>query len=253
MLQSLNSLAQALHDQLSSIAEDNRVLSEKGDAHDLLQKEHAALQSQLEQLRSSASSIPLPTSPPPSDTDADGSLSLALSQSTERIRTLEASLHAATSRVHQLSRQLTDLQAAYATIQREKERDDLLLASSSPPSMGGIRTRGLGFSPTNEPTSPGLGLGRPPIISSRSVDMILPASVRQKRQVSLSALKARMDASKPLPSPSKMEAVVEGEGRSSPRRSDSSTHLAAQSQARKQFGDEIVFCCPACEGDLITL
>ncbi len=23
--------------------------------------------------------------------------------------------------------------------------------------------------------------------------------------------------------------------------------------SRKQFGDEIVFCCPACEGDLITL
>jgi hypothetical protein len=22
---------------------------------------------------------------------------------------------------------------------------------------------------------------------------------------------------------------------------------------RKQFGDEIMFCCPACEGDLITL
>ena len=229
------------------MAEDNRALSEKVDAHDLLQREHLALQSQLEQLRSSASSIPLPTSPPPSDTESDGTLALALSQSTERIRSLESALHAATSRVHLLSRQLTDMQAAYATIQ--KERDDPSAWSSS---VGG--TRGSFLSPTSEPTSPpGLGRARPPIVSNRSVDMSLPASVRQKRQVSLSALKARMDAPKSLLGPSNMDAVVEGEASASPRRSDQSTPVVAQSQMRKQFGDEIVFCCPACEGDLITL
>jgi hypothetical protein len=84
--------------------------------------------------------------------------------------------------------------------------------------------------------------------------MMLPPSVRHRRLVSLSALKARMEPPRPLASPSRLgiEAVSEGdegEGRMNGSVGLTPTHAPL----RKQFGDEIVFCCPACEGDLITL
>ena len=236
---------------MSSIAEGNRELSAKAEALDLLQRGYAAAPL-------SAASIPLPSSPPLPGSHAEA----------ERIRSLESALHASASRIHELSRQLTDMHAAYATAQRE--RDDALLAAPFSPAS----TRGFFLSPADETTpsrSPGLGsglgLGRPPSVPSRSsVDTMLPASVRQRRQVSLTALKARMEhppRSKPLTSPSRMEAVTEkesegvgggggggGGGEGGGRRGSG---VATPQRLRKQFGDEIVFCCPACEGDLITL
>lgn len=77
--------------------------------------------------------------------------------------------------------------------------------------------------------------------------MILPASVRHKRQVSLTALKARMEPARTVRS-SRLGSTTEedeGEVKVSP--------ASDRTRVRKQFGDEIVFCCPACEGDLITL
>ena len=198
------------------------------------------------------------------------------------------------------------MHAAYATAQRE--RDEAMAASSASFAGMGSGTRGL-FSPLDEsiPTtlyyhsnshSPGigigngstsgskngLGLGRPPLLPTRSnVDMILPASVRHKREVSLNALKARMQPTqtKPLRSPHLSKTISagglgnlneddevrngnqsehEGEGgnvdEDEDRRGIEETWAGRRTSwmmSRKQFGDEIVFCCPACEGDLITL
>jgi hypothetical protein len=66
---------------------------------------------------------------------------------------------------------------------------------------------------------------------------MLPASVRHKRQASLAGLKARMGPTRTVSGLGPMESVEEDLGLI----------------GRKQFGDEIMFCCPACEGDLITL
>jgi len=159
-----------------------------------------------------------------------------------RIRGLESALHSSAARVHSLSRQLTDMHAAYATAQ--KERDDALASSS----YSGSSTKGLFLSPADDSPSPGngIGLGRPPIVPTRSMDMVLPASVRHKRQVSLTALKARMEPTRTIPSPRMGLLAEEGE-------EEEAMETPSHMNSRKQFGDEIVFCCPACEGDLITL
>ena len=149
----------------------------------------------------------LETGGPPQDqsiSSLHASHTLELSRHAEQIRHLEASLHASTSRVHSLSRELFETQ---------KERDELVLSSKpSEPKFVGI-------------------------------DAILPANVRQKRQVSLAALKARMEQS--ASSSGKLQSVAEERG--------SASHTSGLGSVRKQFGDEIVFCCPACQGDLITV
>ena len=146
-----------------------------------------------------------PNGAPPTDESVStlrAAHTLELSRQAEQIRHLEASLHASTSRVHSLSRELFEAQ---------KERDQARVFDDGP---------------------------RSPSLDSRqfSVDSLLPANVRHKRQVSLAALKARMDSSV------KMEKIAEDSG-----------HTTGLGSVRKQFGDEIVFCCPACDGDLITL
>ncbi|ORY29119.1 hypothetical protein BCR39DRAFT_598805 [Naematelia encephala] len=130
---------------------------------------------------------------------ATSQLELLESEQAGRIRQLESALHTATSRVHALSKQVTD-----------NEPKGIFLSPKADSPIHDIEPR------------------RP-----RSIDSALPAAVRHKRQVSLTALKARMEPRSPLRST--MESVAE------------------ESDGRKQFGDEIVFCCPACEGDLITL
>jgi hypothetical protein len=135
------------------------------------------------------------------DTSISDERALEISQQAAKIRELEAALHAATSRVHSLTKQLA----------------------------------------TVPPTSPSANLfvdaKTPPIQRLPSVDLMLPASVRHKRQASLAGLKARMGPSRTVSGLGPMESVQEDLGLI----------------GRKQFGDEIMFCCPACEGDLITL
>lgn len=83
-------------------------------------------------------------------------------------------------------------------------------------------------------------------IRDRTLDY-LPASVRHKREVSLSALKARLGSQ-----------VTNGHGHTShasgatPANPTKGARLDNTS-VREQWGDEIMFCCPACEGDLINL
>ena len=172
--------------------------------------------------------------------------SLEISQHAERVRTLEKYLHTSTSRVHSLSRQLTELQTAYAAAVKDNDQNGFSPRASS--------SRGLFLSPDED------SIKSPPLPPSRpiGVDALLPASVRHKRQVSLSALKARMQPSyaRPPHSPTKIESVVEGEEPKDESRKGSTPSLRAlglRGAVRKQFGDEIVFCCPACEGDLVTL
>lgn len=126
---------------------------------------------------------------------------LEISQQAAKIRELEAALHAATSRVHSLTKQLSAIPLASPS-------QNLFVESKTPP------------------------IQRLP-----SVDLMLPASVRHKRQASLAGLKARMGPSRTVSGLGPMESVSEDLGLI----------------GRKQFGDEIMFCCPACEGDLITL
>ena len=167
---------------------------------------------------------------------------LEISQQAEKVRSLETALHAAESRVHALSRQLTDLQAA---------QSNMSLAS---PGQRGLFLSDEGSS-SYDRRSP-LGNARP-----TGVDALLPAHVRHKRQVSLSALKARMEPSVSHRSTGAPLGNVQEEG-GSRRGSTSSTGTpgvegkpaaSKRNGARLQFGDEIVFCCPACEGDLIEL
>jgi chromosome segregation ATPase len=135
------------------------------------------------------------------DTSISDERALEISQQAAKIRELEAALHAATSRVHSLTKQL----------------------SAAPP------------------TSPSQNLfldaKTPPVQRLPTVDLMLPASVRHKRQASLAGLKARMGPTRTVSGLGPMESVEEDLGLI----------------GRKQFGDEIMFCCPACEGDLITL
>jgi hypothetical protein len=157
---------------------------------------------------------------------------------------LEDSLLASASRADDLTRQLTDLHSAYATAQ--KERDDALAGTTFSPRGA----KSLFLSPADEhPRIPsGPGSPSPHVPMNRTVDAILPAAVRHRRQVSLSALKARMEPSSRVPSSRMAPLLEEGDA--------SASSLAEGRTLRhvpKQFGDEIVFCCPACEGDLITL
>jgi CII-binding regulator of phage lambda lysogenization HflD len=138
------------------------------------------------------------------DTAISDDRALEISQQAAKIRELEAALHAATSRVHTISRQL-------AAVPPTSPSSNLFLAASEEK--------------------------RPPVQRLPTVDLMLPASVRHKRQVSLAGLKARMGPSRTVSGLGPMESVSEDLGLI----------------GRKQFGDEIMFCCPACEGDLITL
>ncbi|KAK1922391.1 SMC prok B [Papiliotrema laurentii] len=153
---------------------------------------------------------------------------LELSQHAEKIRSLETSLHGAESRVHQLSRQLTDLQSQPG--------------ANSP---GESSSRGLFFSDDGVGAEGRSPLGRGP--RPTGVDALLPAHVRHKRQVSLSALKARME---PRRSYSQTSGPA-GSLSNVPEGNDEKGFGAGH--RRMQFGDEIVFCCPACEGDLISI
>lgn len=66
---------------------------------------------------------------------------------------------------------------------------------------------------------------------------MLPAATRHKRQVSLSLLKARMESSSSRPGLSPAGETIEEE--------EHGRHV--------QFGDELMFACKSCQGDLIML
>ena len=198
---------------------------------------------QKEELRSQLSSQQN-GGPPSTETSLDTAATPStVNTHTDRIRELESSLQASTSRTTSLTRQLTDLQAAYA--QASRDRDEALMIGN----LGGP-SRSRYASPT---MSDG-GFDR-----SISVDDLLPASVRQKRQVSLHALKARMDSYERR-KPARMDSLPEngdadGGGRKEAAKVETTTPkiVSGLGHVRRQFGDEIVFCCPACEGDLITV
>ena len=66
---------------------------------------------------------------------------------------------------------------------------------------------------------------------------MLPAATRHKRQVSLSLLKARMESSSSRPGLSPAGETIEEE----------------EHGRHTQFGDELMFACKSCQGDLIML
>lgn len=257
---------------MSSLAEENRRLEETSAAHEALLKQYDSVQSQLktltadhegaqETIRELEATASTSSKPERSDDADDGTVSalkaqhtLDISEQTEKIRSLESSLHASTSRVHAFTRQLADLQSAYAAAQ--KDRDEALLNGTLSPRGSG--TKGLFISSDETDQLSPLGHGIPS--RSLGVDALLPASVRHKRQVSLSALKARMEPSysrAPLSPMGSVNEMDESSRRPSVTSNGAITPnkeaLKGATTSRKQFGDEIVFCCPACDGDLITL
>jgi hypothetical protein len=250
---------QSLRSQTEVLAEDHRTSSSRvEELQTELQSVKAEVQSKDEQLQemqakldkaeefAKAKEADETSEKPAANGDEISALrsahALEISQQAEKVRSLETALHAAESRVHALSRQLTDLQAAQASM------------SLSSPGSRGLFLSDEGSS-SYDRRNP-MGNARP-----TGVDALLPAHVRHKRQVSLSALKARMEpsishrlAGMPLGN-----VPEDGDSR---RASMSSTGtpgvegkgaVAKRNGARLQFGEEIVFCCPACEGDLIEL
>ncbi|KAK8843491.1 hypothetical protein IAR55_007151 [Kwoniella newhampshirensis] len=261
----------------------------------------ASLRTELQEARSaksasdkSATAEADGVAPPNSQSvpEAESAHALAISDLNAQIRNLESSLHSSTSRFHTLSKQLTDLQIAYALTQ--KERDEALAALGGfSPSASGSATRGSGgakgffLSPADEYPSPSASAStsapfpplsipnKPRLAANAAVDAILPPSVRHKRQVSLNALKARMEPRTIV----KMDTLGEEDGQSNGGLSTgdmertgsaastpglggkskshsiggTGTGMRGPTTTTKQFGDEIMFCCPACQGDLITL
>lgn len=206
------------------LAEDHRGSSSRAEQLqselDTLKNDHQVSQNRVKELESSGSKDEALTT-------LQNSHALEISNQSETIRSLEAALHSAESRVHALSRQLTELQSSYA----ESPSRGIFIADESP---------SLSRTP-NRPTG---------------VDALLPAHVRHKRQVSLTALKARMQPTpKPVTTPLGSLAEQNESRRSSVSTPGEGGKKVANgfSRGKQQFGDEIVFCCPACEGDLITL
>jgi hypothetical protein len=264
------------HESVKGVLE--KLKGEQSDLHRRLEEAQSAsatyettitsLRSELDSRPAELVPSPKPNGVEPSSSHIDESAAqLELSASGERIRALEASLHASSSRVHELSRQLGDLHVAHALAQKA-------LRATSSPRGSGSGAKGLFLAPADEavrgsglggsspgPSSPrggNVGNNTNTVVNTlgnRSVDAILPAAVRHRRQVSLSALKARMEPAPSRVASGRMAAVgeePEGDG-AGVEGSTSPAHAYAHVQVPKQFGDEIVFCCPACEGDLITL
>ncbi|WRT68837.1 uncharacterized protein IL334_005818 [Kwoniella shivajii] len=232
-----------------SITEKEAIISQRESTISTQESELSSLRSELETLRSQSSTQPSVHSTQPERTQDDTSADRALeiSSLTSQIRELESSLHTSNTRIHSLSKQLTDLTLSHNQIQ--KERDELV-GSFSPSGSRGPSTKSYFLSPKDEyPSSPGVRRIPSGNGGNSAVDAILPPSVRHKRQVSLNALKARMEFTKPLSSPNKLSSLHEDEERPGTLSTDSN----GWTKTRKQFGDEIMFCCPACEGDLITL
>jgi chromosome segregation ATPase len=198
-----------------------------------------------------------------------------LSAKLSKIRTLEEALHSSSTRVHALTHQLTELHSAYVTAQ--KERDDALSGAFSPRGVKGLflspaeEYGALSLSTNGNGDSGEMGMGGrysplPFVIpNNRSVDATLPPAVRHKRQLSLSALKARMgvEVRRVSAATAKMGVLAEESGSGEGEGGEGGGSLAGlygldilgktPAVGLAQFGHEIMYCCPACEGDLITL
>jgi hypothetical protein len=239
----------------------------------------------VEKLRSAASAAAAAAPPPTTGsprpersetTEPRPSLELELSTLSARLRTTESSLHTETSRTHLLQRQLTDVQAEMARLTRERDEAMRLVdrgVGSSRTMMGGgyvVDTRGMVGSSSSPPP--------PPPSTARGLmdyDLHLPPSARHKRAVSLQALRARMGPTTPAAGDDTRrrsnvgmlgggvneadEDEEEGprEG-SAEERGQVAVAVARGGRRdrrghRRQFGDEVVFWCPCCTGDLITL
>jgi hypothetical protein len=250
------------------------------------QDEDVVIRRAVERLRSAASAAaaaPPPTTASPrpersETTEPRPSLELELSTLSARLRTTESSLHAETSRTHLLQRQLTDVQAEMARLTRERDEAMRLVergVGSSRTMMGGgyvVDGRGMGGSSSSPPPLP-----PPAPTTARGLmdyDLHLPPSARHKRAVSLQALRARMGPSTPAAGDDtgrrrtnvgmsgggvKEEDEDAEEGSAEERGRVAVAVAAARGERRdrrghrRQFGDEVVFWCPCCTGDLITL
>jgi hypothetical protein len=161
---------------------------------------------------------------------------LEVSELNAKIRQLQEESHAATTKAHELSRQLADV--------RSPGEGGLFFASAPGPSET-ASTRS--FTPTSSrPSSP---------LRRRPVDADLPASVRHKRAVSLNALKARMGVDTRRRHSATLKSLQEDGDGDVPERSQTPGEEGRRETARRmeQFGDEIVYCCSACQGELVAL
>ncbi len=212
-----------------------------------------------------------------------------------RLRTAEDALHVESTKSHNLAKQITDMQIEISRLAREREEAIAKLAEPSPTKSSIFSRSGGGAAmasaissplPDRRSLSPSLpspshvhshgGFG--PVMATRPpIDQNLPPSARQKRQVSLALLRARMgpstdgshlsQAHSHPQTPSRSVSVQGGDEEDEVKAAIASGDVEEMKRysaehgsmhgigglARSQFGDEAIFWCPSCEGDLITL
>ncbi|KAG8982428.1 hypothetical protein FRB90_006797, partial [Tulasnella sp. 427] len=186
---------------------------------------------------------------------------LELSTAQSQIRTLETNLFQEQAKTHSLQRRIT-------TLEDELHTTKMQVASAGPRKPASPRT--ATFSNLRRVSSPTPPVGRSsgelqrravpsvyrPVTQIPVIDASLSEDVRHKRKISLSMLKARIDSEMALKVPLALTPSTAG----TPRLGTlSELHETSSQTSRKpaqlpQFGDEThVFCCSACQGDLVVL
>lgn len=174
--------------------------------------------------------------------DLQSSHAIEVGQRDSRIRQLEQELHAETSRAHSMAKNITDIQAEFASLRSQADNISLPSPSISRRPLNSPRTSSF------TPTGPSIA------VPAASIDASLPPSMRHKRHVSLAMLKARMSGPPPSltreSSTAIMSVVSEDDGEE-----ERAEHQVAHVNGRfaSQISDEAVFWCPQCVGGLITL
>lgn len=186
---------------------------------------------------------------------------LELSTAQSQIRTLETTLFQEQAKTHSLQRRITTLEDELHTTKVQ-----VATAASHKPTSPRISSIN-NLRRVSSPTPPvGRNSGElqrrsvsstyRPVTQIPVLDESLSADVRHKRKISLGMLKARIDSEMALKVPLALTPSNVGTPRlgtlselneSSPRASKKGVQLP-------QFGDEThVFCCAACQGDLVIL
>jgi hypothetical protein len=171
-----------------------------------------------------------------------------LSERDSAFRRAEDEAYQQTSRVHEMSKQIGDLEQELASLRSQLvSREDTVGEPSA--SAGNATPRSDGQRSATFAIPVPVQVAPP----SASIDASLPPSMRHKRQVSLAMLKARMNGP-----------PVSLGGRGLTSRVASSDAIAEEDETEghrvhlgstfeSQISDDAVFWCPECHGDLITL
>ncbi|KAG8947217.1 hypothetical protein FRC04_010940 [Tulasnella sp. 424] len=184
---------------------------------------------------------------------------LELSTAQSQIRTLETNLFQEQAKTHSLQRRIT-------TLEGELHMTKMQAAATAPHKPGSPRTSTINnlrrvSSPTPQRNSGELQRRAVsstfrPVTQIPVIDSSLSAEIRHKRKISLSMLKARIDSEMALKVPLALTPSTVGTPRlgTLSELNESSPKPNKKAAQLPQFGDEThVFCCAACQGDLVVL